>query len=221
MHCVVTSPPYYSLRDYRVPPSVWGGDAACDHEWGEWREAHDEREATLAGKSRTTDRCYGAPSRRHAVSTATTRSTRPAPFAASAAPGSAASGSSPRRISTSSTWSRCSGRSAGFSATTAPRGSTSVIPTPGPGAITGHGWASSGPAPPNGTGGGPTKTMAAGTACRPPPPRRGLSPRKWDGRLPLPDVRGTAGRGGPSRADGIKVPRGKSKLFAGKPEGPR
>ena len=64
VHCVVTSPPYYSLRDYRVPPSVWGGDPACDHQWGEWREAHDERETTLAGKSRTTDRCYGAPSRR-------------------------------------------------------------------------------------------------------------------------------------------------------------
>jgi len=44
---------------------------------------------------------------------------------------------------------------------------------------------------------------------------------KWDGRLPPSDVRGPAGRGGPSRADGIKVPRGKSKLFAGKPEGPR
>ena len=27
--------------------------------------------------------------------------------------------------------------------------------------------------------------------------------------------------GGPSRADGIKVPRWKSKLFTGKPEGPR
>jgi len=26
---------------------------------------------------------------------------------------------------------------------------------------------------------------------------------------------------GPSRADGIKVPMGKSKLFTGKPEGPR
>ncbi len=26
---------------------------------------------------------------------------------------------------------------------------------------------------------------------------------------------------GPSRADGIKVPRWKSKLFTGKPEGPR
>jgi len=64
VHCVVTSPPYYSLRDYRVPPSVWGGEGACDHAWGEWTEVHDEREDTVAGKSRTTDRCYGAPSRR-------------------------------------------------------------------------------------------------------------------------------------------------------------
>ena len=64
IHCVVTSPPYYSLRDYGVLPSVWGGDAACNHAWGAWQEAHDERETTVAGKSRTTDRCYGAPSRR-------------------------------------------------------------------------------------------------------------------------------------------------------------
>lgn len=35
VHCVVTSPPYYGLRDYGVPPSIWGGDRACDHEWGD------------------------------------------------------------------------------------------------------------------------------------------------------------------------------------------
>lgn len=29
----VTSPPYWSLRDYKVPPTVWGGDMVCDHEW--------------------------------------------------------------------------------------------------------------------------------------------------------------------------------------------
>lgn len=34
VHCIVTSPPYYGLRDYGLPPSVWGGDAACVHEWG-------------------------------------------------------------------------------------------------------------------------------------------------------------------------------------------
>lgn len=34
VHCVVTSPPYYGLRDYRTEPQVWGGDPTCDHEWG-------------------------------------------------------------------------------------------------------------------------------------------------------------------------------------------
>lgn len=35
VHCVVTSPPYYGLRDYKIEPSVWGGDPACEHEWGD------------------------------------------------------------------------------------------------------------------------------------------------------------------------------------------
>jgi DNA modification methylase len=34
VHCVVTSPPYWGLRDYKLPPSIWGGDAACEHVWG-------------------------------------------------------------------------------------------------------------------------------------------------------------------------------------------
>lgn len=39
VHCIVTSPPYWGLRDYKVPPSVWGGDSACDHEWGATQRA--------------------------------------------------------------------------------------------------------------------------------------------------------------------------------------
>lgn len=35
VHMVCTSPPYWGLRDYGTEPSVWGGDAACPHEWGE------------------------------------------------------------------------------------------------------------------------------------------------------------------------------------------
>lgn len=31
--CVVPSPPYWSLRDYEIPPSVWGGEADHAHEW--------------------------------------------------------------------------------------------------------------------------------------------------------------------------------------------
>lgn len=33
-HCAVTSPPYYGLRAYDTEPSVWGGSAQCEHEWG-------------------------------------------------------------------------------------------------------------------------------------------------------------------------------------------
>jgi DNA modification methylase len=35
VHCVVTSPPYWGLRDYGIPPSVWGGDPDCEHDWNE------------------------------------------------------------------------------------------------------------------------------------------------------------------------------------------
>src|SRR5437879_1650410 len=31
--CVVTSPPYWGLRDYGLPPQVWDGDAGCAHDW--------------------------------------------------------------------------------------------------------------------------------------------------------------------------------------------
>ena len=35
VHCVVTSPPYWNLRDYGLAPSVWGGDSECPHYWSE------------------------------------------------------------------------------------------------------------------------------------------------------------------------------------------
>jgi DNA modification methylase len=31
---VVTSPPYWGLRDYDLPATVWGGDRGCAHRWG-------------------------------------------------------------------------------------------------------------------------------------------------------------------------------------------
>ena len=31
--CVVTSPPYWGLRDYGLPAVVWGGKPDCDHRW--------------------------------------------------------------------------------------------------------------------------------------------------------------------------------------------
>ena len=34
VHCVVTSPPYFGLRDYGLSGQVWGGAPYCEHEWG-------------------------------------------------------------------------------------------------------------------------------------------------------------------------------------------
>ncbi len=33
VHTVVTSPPYWQLRDYGLPPQVWDGDRFCLHRW--------------------------------------------------------------------------------------------------------------------------------------------------------------------------------------------
>ena len=78
---VVTSPPYFGLRDYGLEPSIWEPVAYspmpglpvftypstpqreafdnCEHEWGDWSESHDVREPVSVGKTRTTDRSYG------------------------------------------------------------------------------------------------------------------------------------------------------------------
>lgn len=34
VQCCVTSPPYWGLRDYKIPPTLWGGNPECEHEWG-------------------------------------------------------------------------------------------------------------------------------------------------------------------------------------------
>lgn len=49
---VVTSPPYFGLRDYGLPPSVWGGDPAHEHVWGAAivkRETRGPEASTLVG----------------------------------------------------------------------------------------------------------------------------------------------------------------------------
>lgn len=30
---VITSPPYWGLRDYGIEPVIWGGDRDCRHDW--------------------------------------------------------------------------------------------------------------------------------------------------------------------------------------------
>ena len=34
IHTCVTSPPYWGLRDYGVPPRVWDSESRCRHDWG-------------------------------------------------------------------------------------------------------------------------------------------------------------------------------------------
>lgn len=67
VHCVVTSPPYHGLRDYGIPPRLWGGDAACDHDWLAHDPAHKGqveqtkwKQATAAGAggNLTTQSCF-------------------------------------------------------------------------------------------------------------------------------------------------------------------
>jgi len=33
INCVVTSPPYWALRDYQTKPIIWDGDKNCEHDW--------------------------------------------------------------------------------------------------------------------------------------------------------------------------------------------
>ena len=33
VHCCITSPPYWGLRDYGTDPQTWGGKADCQHDW--------------------------------------------------------------------------------------------------------------------------------------------------------------------------------------------
>jgi DNA modification methylase len=52
VHCVVTSPPYWGLRDYGT--ATWdGGDPECDHRSPTMREGRNEDRAMLAGSAAT------------------------------------------------------------------------------------------------------------------------------------------------------------------------
>ena len=43
VHCAITSPPYWFLRDYGLAPSVWGGDPDCNHDWSRSFQSPGER----------------------------------------------------------------------------------------------------------------------------------------------------------------------------------
>ena len=62
VNCCVTSPPYWSLRNYgEDAASIWGGESDCEHEWGDSLPAagsrsNDEKPGAKQTKGATTDR---------------------------------------------------------------------------------------------------------------------------------------------------------------------
>jgi DNA modification methylase len=40
VHSVITSPPYWGLRDYMTVATIWGGDEKCEHVWGSTLPEH-------------------------------------------------------------------------------------------------------------------------------------------------------------------------------------
>ncbi len=54
--CCVTSPPYYSLRDYKTEPLIWDASEGCEHEWGEKIQRQYNAQTCY-----TTGRCAGEP----------------------------------------------------------------------------------------------------------------------------------------------------------------
>ncbi len=49
VHMVVTSPPYWGLRDYGIPPTVWGGELEHEHAW---QHVTKQAGGTYKGKNR-------------------------------------------------------------------------------------------------------------------------------------------------------------------------
>ena len=49
VHCCITSPPYWGLRDYKTIPQVWNGDPKCEHEWS--NEIVERKRGSLYGKN--------------------------------------------------------------------------------------------------------------------------------------------------------------------------
>ena len=54
--CVVTSPPYWGLRDYALEPSVWDDNASCDHQWVYKHHDHEMRRGINLSRSSASTR---------------------------------------------------------------------------------------------------------------------------------------------------------------------
>lgn len=59
VNCVVTSPPYWSQRDYKVEPQVWGGDSSCKHRWASTKAQGGNGSGTSSRRDKAAGRCRG------------------------------------------------------------------------------------------------------------------------------------------------------------------
>ena len=50
VNCIVTSPPYWGLRDYGNPPTVWGGDPSCEHRFESETTVRAESSESVRGQ---------------------------------------------------------------------------------------------------------------------------------------------------------------------------
>jgi len=68
--CIITSPPYYNLRDYDGDPTIWDGDPECEHEWSYFSKHHDNfrfrdpNNIALVGNNRN-EKIYTNPKVKH------------------------------------------------------------------------------------------------------------------------------------------------------------
>jgi DNA modification methylase len=60
VNCVVTSPPYWGLRDYGIKPSLWGGSPECRHDFSNEVLDRSRRSPGTQGGSLTGDGRYQA-----------------------------------------------------------------------------------------------------------------------------------------------------------------
>ena len=51
VNCVVTSPPYFGLRNYGLEPTVWGGLPTCAHEWKRARYYTEKSAGRASGEA--------------------------------------------------------------------------------------------------------------------------------------------------------------------------
>lgn len=56
VHMIVTSPPYYGLRDYGIRPRVWGGKPECKHKWVTEHVQQELRHGVDLAKSKASTR---------------------------------------------------------------------------------------------------------------------------------------------------------------------